>query len=579
MLRKKRERFFLLSIVCGLTLVSCLFFLVSDKKEAIAEEGMTTKVVIHYRPSEDRKGEDSSIWAWPLNGGGNEYDFEGGDAFGKYAVINLAGQHDQVGFLVKSAESWNYQTADQFIDTASGLAHVWLDEEEHLSYAPPAEEVAPQTKKMTVNLHYYRSGNDYEGWNVWHWIDGKDGQQAEFAAEDSYGKTATFDLEDAEGFSKLNFIIRKGTPDNEWQEKDGDSDRSVYVIEGQDTMDIWVMENDALIYNHPEFIVKDQRIKKASIETMQEINISLAKKERLADITPEDIVLTNEHGTLAITEVTAAEDELANQFTVKTVEPLDLQTAYDIQVKELAPVLVGIGAVVRTPEFDEEYFYDGTLGQNYTPEKTDFTLWAPTAKTVELVLYDGQEENSPEKETVLMDKGEKGTFTTVLNGDQHGTVYTYRLTFPDGTVNESTDPYATSAIVNGNRSVVLNPDSTRIQSFERMPAFSSPVDAIIYETHIRDLSIAADSGIQHKGKFLGVIEAGTKNEQGQPTGLDYIKSLGVTHVQFLPMYDYQTVDESAPDVPQYNWGYDPKNYNVPEGSYSTDGATRFLISA
>lgn len=109
-----------------------------------------------------------------------------------------------------------------------------------------------------------------------------------------------------------------------------------------------------------------------------------------------------------------------------------------------------------------------------------------------------------------MERKEKGTHKVSLLGDQAGTAYTYRLTFPDGKVNESTDPYATSAIVNGNHSVVVNPNEVALENFNRMPAFTNPVDAIIYEAHIRDLSISPDSGIKNKGKFLGVIEEGTK---------------------------------------------------------------------
>lgn len=105
----------------------------------------------------------------------------------------------------------------------------------------------------------------------------------------------------------------------------------------------------------------------------------------------------------------------------------------------------------------------------------------------------------------------------------------------------------------------------------------SYTDSVIYELHVRDFSIDESSGIQNKGKFLGLTEKGTKNPTGQTTGLDYLTDLGVTHIHLLPSYDYGSVDETKLDTPQYNWGYDPKNYNVPEGSYSTDpynGAVR-----
>ena len=147
---------------------------------------------------------------------------------------------------------------------------------------------------------------------------------------------------------------------------------------------------------------------------------------------------------------------------------------------------------------------------------------------------------------------------------------------------EVTDPYAKAVGVNGKRAMVLNVNETAPVGWvnDNSPAFSKhniPTDAVIYELHIRDASIHANSGIQHKGKYLGLTETGTKSNDGLATGLDHLKELGVTHIHLLPFYDYNSVDESKPDKPKYNWGYDPVNYNVPEGSYSSnayDAATR-----
>lgn len=150
----------------------------------------------------------------------------------------------------------------------------------------------------------------------------------------------------------------------------------------------------------------------------------------------------------------------------------------------------------------------------------------------------------------------------------------------DGTTAEACDPYARTTGVNGNRAMVINLNATNPAgwSTDRGPnAGMTYTDSIIYELHVRDFSIDESSGIQNKGKFLGLTEKGTKNASGQTTGLDYLTDLGVTHIHLLPSYDYATVDETKLDTPQYNWGYDPKNYNVPEGSYSTDpynGAVR-----
>lgn len=232
------------------------------------------------------------------------------------------------------------------------------------------------------------------------------------------------------------------------------------------------------------------------------------------------------------------------------------------------------GRLVRSPTFDEFYKFDGLLGAIYQPAYTVFRLWAPLSVQVELVIYEGQEENSPIKGTFLMhekvNNGEDtGVFEYILSGNHDGLTYSFRLTSIEGTV-ISADPYAKGAIVNGMRSVVIDPRSVKITDFERLPSFSDPVDAVIYELHIRDFSIHPNSGITHKGKYLGVIEEGTKTSGGFSTGLDYLKNLGATHIEFLPFYDFATVDETKLDIPQYNWGYDPLNFNVPEGSYSTN---------
>ncbi|MGY3766954.1 type I pullulanase [Vagococcus vulneris] len=210
------------------------------------------------------------------------------------------------------------------------------------------------------------------------------------------------------------------------------------------------------------------------------------------------------------------------------------------------------------------------LGARFQIDKTQFNIWAPTASKVSLVVYESAAESAAVSEVIPMIKEIDGTHTLSLNKNCDGLVYAFELNFNDRPVQISPDPYAFAAVVNGKRSVVLDHQSCTPENFTRMKPFTKNTDAIIYELHIRDLSIANDSGITEKGKFLGVVEKGTTSPTGQSTGLDYIKDLGITHLQLLPIYDYETVDEATLDTPQYNWGYDPENYNVPEGSYSTD---------
>jgi len=234
-----------------------------------------------------------------------------------------------------------------------------------------------------------------------------------------------------------------------------------------------------------------------------------------------------------------------------------------------------------TKDFEETYTYTGAdLGAVWTKEKTVFRVWAPTAISVRVRLYkSGTLGANDLLEQLEMRPDVNGTWVAEKTGGLHGIYYTY-LVDRESIVKESCDPYARAVGVNGCRAMVIDLSQTDPEGWEkdRNPQpVTSPVDAVVYELHIRDLSMDPSSGIENKGKFLGLTERGTKTPKGQPTGLDHIRDLGVTHVQLLPVYDYGSVDEAHPEKAQYNWGYDPVNYNVPEGSYATDahnGAVR-----
>ncbi len=230
--------------------------------------------------------------------------------------------------------------------------------------------------------------------------------------------------------------------------------------------------------------------------------------------------------------------------------------------------------------------YDGNdLGANYTKKATTFKVWAPTASRVAVRLYNTgspDEEGAAELDTKTMKKGSKGVWSVKIDGDLKNTYYTY-LVINDGVTRETADVYAKAAGVNGNRSMVVDLNETNPKGWDKDThvLYDDPTDAIVWEVHIKDFSSGEVSGVsaKYKGKYLAFTETGTTlADKGDiPTCISYLKSLGVTHVQLLPVYDYATVDEADDKSDQFNWGYDPKNYNVPEGSYSTDpykGATR-----
>ncbi|UQZ34448.1 type I pullulanase [Paenibacillus sp. PK3_47] len=234
------------------------------------------------------------------------------------------------------------------------------------------------------------------------------------------------------------------------------------------------------------------------------------------------------------------------------------------------PLATG-GISVFAQEFDELFSYEGDdLGVRYTPSSSVFCLWAPTAQEAEVMLYDSWQDTAGV--ALPMTRDVRGTWRLTAAGDLEHKFYTYRVRIGDRW-NEAVDPYARAVGVNGDRGVILDLSKTDPERWnEDKPPLADAVDAVIYELHLRDLSVHPASGIKYKSKYLGLAEEGTRGPEGILTGLDHIADLGVTHVQLLPVYDYATesVDETKLDQPHYNWGYDPKNYNAPEGSYATD---------
>ena len=218
----------------------------------------------------------------------------------------------------------------------------------------------------------------------------------------------------------------------------------------------------------------------------------------------------------------------------------------------------------------DQIAYDGPLGALYTKEKTLFQLWAPTASQVDLVIFEGY--YGPVREKIAMTySASDHIYCCELAGDQNQLTYRYLLTFSDGTCAESVDPYSRAVTVNGRRSVVVDLSKTNPRGWsKRMPPYSPEEPIIIYEMSVRDFTKSSTSQVRHPGKFLGLCEEGTRSVKGQATGLSYLKSLGISHVQVMPVFDFQSVDETLEDPFEYNWGYDPQNYNVPEGSYASD---------
>lgn len=222
--------------------------------------------------------------------------------------------------------------------------------------------------------------------------------------------------------------------------------------------------------------------------------------------------------------------------------------------------------------FEEYPIPEGKLVEmEYSPIETKFTLWAPTAEEVRVLLYDSGNEGSA-YQTLSLEMGEDGIWNTSIKEDLKGKFYTFNVKVNGKWLGDTPGIMAKAVGVNGKRAAVIDLRSTDPEGWANdvRPLLKDYADIIVYEMHHRDFSLDSVSGIRNKGKFLALTELGTTTSQGEKTGIDHLKERGVTHVHILPSYDYASVDESKPDKAQYNWGYDPQNYNVPDGSYSTD---------
>lgn len=222
--------------------------------------------------------------------------------------------------------------------------------------------------------------------------------------------------------------------------------------------------------------------------------------------------------------------------------------------------------------FDSYPVREGDLTEmEYSPAETKFYLWSPVADEVKVLLYESGHEGSAYC-TYPMTMSGDGTWKTSIKEDLQGKFYTFNVKIDGKWLGDTPGIMAKAVGVNGQRAAILDLATTDPVGWEQdvRPTLDNYADIIVYEMHHRDFSLDSVSGITNKGKFLALTEQGTKNSTGDKTGIDHLKELGVNHVHILPSYDYASVDESKLDKAQYNWGYDPVNYNVPDGSYSTD---------
>ena len=274
----------------------------------------------------------------------------------------------------------------------------------------------------------------------------------------------------------------------------------------------------------------------------------------------------------ALISVSAADDPYgAYEEEGSTVKPTEPPI-----VPRPSPEKLGYSAYAKKMD---ETVYSGQLGAIYSKASTVFRLWSPAASAVKLCIYKTGSDSEPGARLIsssAMKYSEKnGVWSITLKGDYKNMYYTYKVTVGENT-NEVVDPYARAVGVNGDRGMIVDlrdtdPEGWDEDGFDRV---AHAVDAVVWEVNVRDFSADSSSGVseENRGKYLAFTEFGTTlNGKGDiPTCINYLRRLGVNYVQINPFYDFASIDESDTENPQYNWGYDPKNYNVPEGSFSSD---------
>lgn len=427
-------------------------------------------------------------------------------------------------------------------------------------------EREPGTRQLT--LYWKHPATDYSRCDVWMWFPGKDGSGQLFHPCD-YGVKCVVNV--PEEIKEVGFIVRRDCSNpggSTWGEATKDFGDDRFAILTGDTTEIYLQPGDGMQYTSPDggaTLVPIRLFTMAGILSPREIRYNITPAARLT----AQQVHVRQNGREVPVEKLSSEGNNVITGIITVAEDLDIALPYTVEIEEYGQVAAIPTEIFDSPAFIDAYTYDGDdLGAVIREGKTVFKVWAPTASAVALNLYEAGDGGEAAAVLPMAPCG-RGVWTAEADCG-HGTYYTYSVTTALGT-QEAVDPYARSLGVNGDRGMVVDLPSTDPEGFRESRFYAgidSYRDAVIWEVHVRDFSNALASS-RYPGKYLAFTETGLTNASGEAAGLDYVKQLGITHVHLQPVYDFATVDETGAGA-RFNWGYDPKNYNAPEGSYATD---------
>ena len=430
----------------------------------------------------------------------------------------------------------------------------------------PTDPTPPKdngTKTLTI---YWNYDGDLSTASFWVWPEGGDGYSYPVEACD-YGAKCVVEI--PEDVTRVGFIAVydcTSVGGNSWPggTKDYDGDR---FVDMNGDVTIYLKRGDEMIYYSKEAANTAQAvIRFAGMTSLTTIKYNLPEATRITSLDQIKVMAGDRQ--IPVTDLSSLNNKVTHGI-VTVAEELDLSQTYTLEIEGLEAKTVVPTTVFDSEEFISKYTYDGNdLGATINGDgSTTFKVWAPTASKVVLNLFAAGNEVAA-YQNLEMTKADRGVWELNVPETGHGTYYTYSVTTAVGT-QEAVDPYAKACGVNGNRGMVVDLDSTDPADWanDKVVTLEKYTDATIWEIHVRDFSNTISSS-QYQGKYLAFTEHGLTNASGVPVGVDYLLNLGVTHLHLLPVYDYASVDETTCNT--FNWGYDPKNYNCLEGSYSTD---------
>jgi pullulanase len=418
-----------------------------------------------------------------------------------------------------------------------------------------------------VFFHYHRFDGEYEGVSIWFWNaqPGVQGRSIEVfpSRQDDFGAVFEVNLE-AFGFEAaldpvLGFIPRRF---RSWEHRDG-GDRLWRPHLGSK---VWLMEGHGRIFTEQPFT--GCQVLRATLDTQRIIHFSLSEGISENAIKAEAVWVESPGRRVDLSVLRSADNEAAGHvyhLVGELEEPIDdFGVEWTLHTAEWgnAPLQPRGVLFTRFKPRDDEWF-----GARLDSGCTRFRLFAPTASSVEVVLFDTWD--GGESRRLAMAHGGNGIWQARVEESLEGNYYAYDIRVPHhGATGRVIDPWAVNTVGRGDRALLTNPrgqDPPHFRPVRRPESAIHPTDAIIYEVSVRDFTISPTSGVQQRGKFHGMAERGTQCE-GMATGIDHLKELGVTHVQLLPIQDFDNDEQN----PAYNWGYMTAHFNSPEGIYATD---------